>query len=185
MRADDAPVIEQGAARSLRLFFALWPPAAVAAHLERAAMAVQRSCGGRRPRRENLHLTLAFLGEVAPSRLDVLLQLGDELRGQPQTLWVDQLGYWKHNRILYAGCGVVPGELAEFAERLSASLAAAGYRVERRPFAAHLTLLRDVRPTQALPQLAPVEWRIDRFSLVASTLHAGGPRYKSLRVWMW
>ncbi len=174
---------EPHGAQVQRLFFALWPPPAVAAQLEQAARDAQLGCGGRRARRENLHLTLAFLGDVAPARLDDLYRLADDLRGSPAALTLDQLGYWKHNRILWAGGRSLAAELAEFAARLNSALALAGHTLERRPFAAHMTLLRDARPPRMLAELAPLEWRVDEFRLVASHLHAGGPRYESLRAW--
>ena len=48
----------------MRLFFALWPPAETAAALARWAKGLE----GRAIPAEKIHLTLAFLGGVAPDR---------------------------------------------------------------------------------------------------------------------
>ena len=51
-------------AEPLRLFFALWPPGDLQGRL--AAWARQAAGKGRAMRRENIHLTLAFLGATDP-----------------------------------------------------------------------------------------------------------------------
>jgi 2'-5' RNA ligase len=52
-----------------RLFFALWPDAAVRDELYRAAQAAHDGSGGRCMRRDNLHQTLVFVGSVAAERI--------------------------------------------------------------------------------------------------------------------
>jgi 2'-5' RNA ligase len=56
-------------ARPLRLFFACWPDAALQEQLAQLGRQLQRQSGGKPSRRENLHLTLVFLGDVASSDL--------------------------------------------------------------------------------------------------------------------
>lgn len=53
----------------MRLFFALWPSPAAAERLASAATDAAARLGGRPTRLETLHLTLAFLGEVADERV--------------------------------------------------------------------------------------------------------------------
>jgi 2'-5' RNA ligase len=53
----------------LRLFFACWPDAALQEQLAQLGRQLQRQSGGKPSRRENLHLTLVFLGDVASSDL--------------------------------------------------------------------------------------------------------------------
>ncbi len=74
-----------------RLFLALWPGEAVAGALDAAGLEAQRLCGGRRMRRDTLHLTLVFLGDVEASRIPGLVEalgaagLGDIGRHFPDT----------------------------------------------------------------------------------------------------
>ena len=52
----------------MRLFFALWPPEDLSRALADGAEALARRFGGKPARRETIHLTLAFLGEVDAAR---------------------------------------------------------------------------------------------------------------------
>ena len=58
----------------LRLFFACWPDAALQEQLAQLGRQLQRQCGGKPSRRENLHLTLVFLGDVDSADLPQLQQ---------------------------------------------------------------------------------------------------------------
>jgi 2'-5' RNA ligase len=87
----------------MRLFFALWPDAAVRAQLARWSALCHASSGGRPTRPQNLHATLAFLGEVAPARLPALSALAAQSVAPPFELALDHVGYWRRHRIVYAG----------------------------------------------------------------------------------
>src|SRR5690606_10650260 len=58
-----------------RVFYALWPDEETRASLARATRHAVRRCGGRPIRRENLHITLAFLGSVDETGLQRALDL--------------------------------------------------------------------------------------------------------------
>lgn len=167
----------------MRVFFALWPTAEAARDLHAVAAAAGRECGGRAMRRDTLHLTLAFVGEVADDRLPDLLAAAATVAGERFELVLDRLVWWRHNRILWAGCRETPDALAGLAGGLAAALRAAGFPIERRPFAAHLTLVRDC-PGERLPGLAaPVGWPAAEFVLVRSRRSAEGSRYEILGRW--
>lgn len=167
-----------------RLFFALWPPAAVAKALHAAARGAHAADGGRLMRQETLHVTLAFLGDVALSRMGEVEAAATGVPVEPFVLELDRLGYWKHNRIVWAGCGVTPAPLEQLAETLAGQLRAAGFPLETRRFAAHATLLRNAAAVAQLPPLAaPIVWPVADFALVASTPGTEGSRYKVLRRW--
>ncbi len=68
----------------MRLFFAVWPPLAVAEALAAWARRLQRETGGRAVAAKNIHLTLAFLGEVSEERLPALRRL--PVWGEPHAL---------------------------------------------------------------------------------------------------
>lgn len=165
-----------------RCFFALWPDEALADSLHETARAAQGGCGGRLMRRDNLHLTLAFLGELAVDRVAAAMAAADGLAGtQGFDLPLDRLGYWQHNRILWAG-GVSPG-LTFLAETLAARLRAASFTLETRAFAAHVTLLRDAR-CEVVPTLpAPLAWPVREFVLAESRPTSAGARYDVIGRW--
>ncbi|MBK6553519.1 MAG: RNA 2',3'-cyclic phosphodiesterase [Rhodocyclaceae bacterium] len=149
-----------------RIFFAVWPDAAAAGVLHGLAANARESCGGRLMRRETLHLTLAFLGAVSRERLAEVKRVADGIRVDAFELNLDRLGYWKHNRILWAG-GVSP-RLTLLADALAGGLCAADFRLEARPFVAHLTLLREARCAETPSLNEPVVWPVREFVLAQS-----------------
>ena len=148
----------------MRLFFALWPPREAADALHEWALAVQRQCGGRVVRAENIHLTLAFLGDVA-EKPAVAIQ------GDRHSLPIEQARYWAHNQIVWVGPHATPAPLEALADVL---------KTETRKFAAHVTLIRKARDPGHLPPLPPVDWPVHEVLLVQSVLGGQGPRYEVL-----
>jgi RNA 2',3'-cyclic 3'-phosphodiesterase len=138
-------------------------------------------CGGRVMRRDSLHMTLAFIGEIPIERVAELKRIAGDVVAQPFDLTVDRLGYWRHNRILWAGADAAP--LTALAERLAAKLASAEFRLDARPFVAHMTLLRDAECAGALACRVPVRWPVTEFLLVQAGLSALGAHYEAIGRW--
>lgn len=176
--------------RRRRIFFALWPDPVVAAKLHGLGRQAQGLCGGRPMRRDTLHLTLAFLGEVDAAGFEAAVGAADEVAaatdgsaGTAAALTIDRLACWKHNHIVWAGCDVVPPPLAVLASGLGATLRGRGFRLDSRPFAAHVTLLRNARCGAELAVPVPFEWPVGEFVLVESHLGAEGARYEIVGRW--
>lgn len=132
-------------------------------------------------RRETLHLTLAFLGEVSEARVAAARRVADAVAAASFDLPLDRLGYWKRNRILWAG-GVSP-PLTLLVNNLNDGLRAAGFALDARPFVAHMTLLRDARCNE-VPMLAePVAWPVAEFALVESKPSNEGASYETIGRW--
>ena len=167
----------------LRVFFALWPGAATAAALHARARALHAECGGRVMRRDTIHVTLAFLGDVAVSRLAALEAVAQSVRGERFVLELDRVGSWRGNRILWSGCAQVPAAMPAMAEALAAGLRAEGFELEARAFNPHVTLVRNaLRPPHGT-DTAPLRWPVASFVLVASERDAGGANYRVLARW--
>lgn len=132
-------------------------------------------------RRETLHMTLAFLGEVDEARLGAAQAVASGLPPvAPFDFAIDRLGCWRHNHIVWAGCEAPPA-LDALAAGLAGGLRAAGFRLDDRPFAPHVTLLRDALCPEALPALdPPVAWAAREFVLVESRLSPKGADYAVL-----
>ncbi|OHC60376.1 MAG: 2'-5' RNA ligase [Rhodocyclales bacterium GWA2_65_19] len=169
-----------------RVFFALWPSPEVAERLGTIADAAALSFGGRATRRDTIHLTLAFLGNVPEARLPELSKAVASLRAAPFAINVNHLGFWAHNHLLWAGCKAPSAPLDVLSSQLRRALARAGFRVggEGRDFVPHVTLVRRVPEATApsdsnpLPSIAPLIWRSERFVLVRSMLSALGSSYR-------
>src|SRR2546427_657139 len=121
--------------------------------------------GGRATAEEKIHLTLAFLGEAEPEKA---IAGARRVRGQSHSLPVQQAAHWKHNSIIWAGPHTTPLELLKLAENLQMQLYLQEFILERRAFAAHITLVRKAREPGQLPGLPRIEWPVEEFLLVRS-----------------
>jgi len=162
-----------------RLFFALWPDDATRDALNRTGKWLHQHWGGRRMHAETLHLTLAFLGETSVRMRSALLPHIDALQAAPFDLLLDRPGLWPHNRIGWLGAAETPVALVKLAADLRGALETASVAFDARPFAPHVTLLRQASGDTA-PACIPVAWPVRDFSLVAS--HPGA-RYEILHRW--
>jgi len=167
------------AAETVRLFFALWPPEHLQGTL--AVWAKQAAGRGRAMRRENLHLTLAFLGDTEAALVPELIALASGVRFAPIRLPLDRVGYWKHNRIIWCGAGEEPEALTVLVADLRARLDAAGIRYDPKPYVSHVTLVRNAAALPASPAWVPLVWEAGDFALVNSARVEGRVIYQVLR----
>jgi len=164
----------------LRLFFALWPPLSAAHTLHAWAAAAHAQTGGRVTREDTIHLTLAFLGDVAGDRVAALIDCARRVRATPFDLRIDEGRWWEHNGIVWAGPKAMPAALRDLAAQLDMVLKEGGFRTEKRDFKAHISLVRRAEKGEDLPPIEPVEWHASEFVLVRSSLSATGPAYATL-----
>jgi len=160
----------------MRLFFALWPPPETARALAGWARDAQRQSGGRPTGEDRIHLTLAFLGEADPAKA---VRAAQRVSGEGHALPIEQARYWRENNIVWAGPRETPPALKALHENLSLELYREEFLLERRPFAAHVTLLRKARAAE-LPPLPAVKWPVTEFILVRSSLSSKGATYEPL-----
>lgn len=146
-------------------------------------------------RPEQLHLTLKFLGAVAPARIPALeARLAETLGAIPTaTAEVAGVGAFPNlarPQVLWVG--VRAPSVAALADAVEASCAAEGFARETRPFRPHVTLGRvRARARHATPELAVLARDGDRgfgtsplraVTLFRSVLGAGGARHGELAV---
>ena len=167
----------------MRLFFALWPDEGVRAQLAHWSRELHAACGGRPMPAGNLHLTLAFLGKVEDARVAEVERAAGEVAPRAASLVLDRAGYWKHNRIAWAGASTAPAGLEALVAELRGALARSNIGFDAKGFATHLTLLRDACEPEAMPALEPVRWNYQGFALVRSVTLPRGSRYEVLKSW--
>ena len=165
-----------------RLFFALWPESTISRKMHAMACELLPDAG-RCVNPENIHLTLAFLGARKAAFKICAEQAAAAILGSPFTLTLQQIGYWKKSGILWAGPIQTPETLLDLVRDLNAKLAPCGYEPEKRTYAAHLTLARDVRHFGKKLTIEPLAWEVREFFLVQSMTHREGARYEMLRKW--
>lgn len=170
-----------------RLFFALWPGHQPAAALHRLANEQAARTGGRVMATDSLHLTLAFLGAIGPDRLAAAIDTGHRiasLASPALALTLDHLDHWPRPGIVVSA-GPLTAPLDGLVTALHEALNTAGFRLEKRPFRPHITLLRKVDPV--LPgALLPcrIELAASNLCLIESVPKTeGGMRYTQIAGW--
>ncbi len=172
----------QGSAATRRVFFALWPDAAQRRDLVHAAAKAVRRCGGRPVPTANLHVTLAFLGNVATGRIPELQRIGRERAvalktPDPISVTFTRLVHWKEAQILSALAAPASPGARSLALALQEATAEIGLSPDRKPFQPHVTLARKVVRPGTLPPLRPVMWRFEAYALIDSRTEPSGPIY--------
>jgi len=166
-----------------RVYFALWPEQIAVTAMQTLARKMQRNCGGRVMRPETLHLTLLFLGDVPRLRLQDLLDAASNVHAVPFQLVLEKFSCWQHNHIAYLAPMGLPGELQALAAALRQAVADAGFSFDRRTFAAHVTLLRNISNMFPSWSVVPVVWDVRQFVLVESVPDGARRRYQILGSW--
>ncbi len=95
--------------------------------------------------RDNLHLTLKFLGETPPARVREISGAMADVKAEPFTLELRGAKVFNKNGIVSAEIGGNLGPLLALAGKLEDALEAIGFPKESRNFKAHITLVREFR----------------------------------------
>jgi 2'-5' RNA ligase len=167
-----------------RYFFALWPDQVVRRRLSALAHASQL-VEGRRHHSQDLHMTLVFLGQIAPEHKSCIEGAADTIRVSPFALSIDHTGYWPRPRILWASPGETPHALSQLVADLNNALTGCGHEPERRRYKPHVTLYRKAYRMGPSQLAEPIVWPVNEFVL-ASSANPGssGRRYQVIRRWM-
>jgi RNA 2',3'-cyclic 3'-phosphodiesterase len=184
----------------MRLFVAIVPPPDVLDGLEEAVRPHLDAVEGLRwARRDLLHVTLTFLGEVDDRTLDRLLPRLERAVGRHERMALSLAGAGAfpsngaHARVLWTG---LYGDRRRLA-RLAASTTAAGRRAGTLPdkhkgFRPHMTLARSRRPVdvrslvEALSSFAGAPWTAGSVQLMCSHLPGkdySQVTYEPLKTW--
>jgi RNA 2',3'-cyclic 3'-phosphodiesterase len=183
----------------VRLFVALEIPSAVRDHLAALSKelgALETPSTGRKARwvrPANLHVTLKFIGEVPPAKLDAIRDALSTVRSErPAELRFRGLGFYpseKRPRVFWAGIEASPN-LVLLAGDIDAVLEKLGVGRERRPFTPHLTLARFEPPGVSEKLAGRVRENVTRdfgalrtgeFHLIESKLKPSGAEYTTLQ----
>lgn len=150
---------------------------------------MSRAVGGRVVAAANIHLTLAFLGSVAQDRLDELRAIGTGLHTGDFELELARSGCWKRAAVGWVAPAQTPAPLQALVTRLGERLFRAGFSLDGKPFAAHVTVVRKTKCTAdaqtllaTLPLTLPA-WRVRQLSLVRSVTFQTGPVYTPIAEW--
>ena len=177
----------------MRVFVALDIPDAVRRALADLVRRLEPACRGARwARVEGIHITLKFIGETPPEKVQRIREELSSIRG-PQAMEMNFRGTGffpnaKHPRVFWAGIEAPPA-LADLAANIETRMETLGIPREQRLFKPHLTLARfkseEGLPKlhEALAQLGPQEFgqvRAEEFYLYQSVLKPRGAEYTKL-----
>ena len=132
-------------------------------------------------KRENLHLTLAFIGEY-PDQYDIK-EIIDRIDFEPFTISLDGIGSF--GSLWWAGLAGSE-ELKQLAKRLRRALADNGIPYDRKKFSPHITLIRKPVsrsgriPPESITKLSPAAMTVDHISLMRSVRGKNGMIYTEL-----
>lgn len=144
---------------------------------------------------EDLHITLRFLGDTAPSLLPPITQALDQIRRPGFGVEVAGLNYFINARqaVLYTPVRSIRKVMALTAD-ISDALAPLGFDFGTRPYTPHITLARLPAPVpiRALKNYVArygariqASWQAEKFSLIRSELlHSGPPAYKYIKFYL-
>lgn len=130
---------------------------------------------------ENLHLTLAFLGECNAAQAAAARSAMHETAFEPFGICIETLGRFKRDGgdVWWAGIRE-NNALTDLQRRLSKKLAENGFELENRKYTPHITLGRKV-VTDILPRsIKPFNQSISRIDLMKSELIGGVLTYTSI-----
>jgi 2'-5' RNA ligase len=173
----------------MRIFIALELSGEIKAALARMRGDIS---GARWVPAEQIHLTLAFLGEVDQATMELLIEKLARIRLPRLELAFSGPGCFPNRhrpRVLWIGVMPVPG-LDDLAAAIHEAVLACGIPQDERPFSAHITLARlklpaasggtdaflDQRRKQNLPRLS-----VGEFTLFQSRLTAQGALHTAIR----
>lgn len=136
---------------------------------------------------DQLHLTLKFIGEEPPGRLDEITEQLTDLPVDPFTMTVQGLGYFppnRHPRVIWAGLDE-NRRLQNLQQNVENMLESIGIEPEKRDFTPHITLgknksVNKTRVEQLIEEhkhLLIEDITVDRFTLYASELHPDGAEH--------
>jgi len=147
-------------------------------------------------RPENLHLTLVFIGETDAGLVPVIAAVVKNAvavmpEQKPLTINFSETGCFRHSGKELWWISPSPDEkgepgsgldvLIKIREKISAGLEAAGVSFDKRPFRAHITLAREIKPST--PIVLPTETisvPVGRISLMKSEHIKGVAAYTFL-----
>ncbi len=144
-------------------------------------------------KRQNMHLTLKFLGEVPEARTpDLVAALDRSCRAvKCFTIALDEIGVFPSAdfpKVVWAGIRQGKDDAAALASHIESEFVDLGFARESRAFVAHLTIGRvrsgknkaALREKLSTIEIDPIRQMVGAVSIYESTLTPSGPVYRAI-----
>jgi RNA 2',3'-cyclic 3'-phosphodiesterase len=136
---------------------------------------------------DNLHLTLAFIGEVTSDRAGPLRQIAQSFQVTPFDMTLREIGRFRRDGGDIIWIGIEDNkDLTAIYNKLSEQITRAGFDFDKRKFTPHLTLAREAKLRQEFDfsgyskNVRPITAKITKISLMKSERIDGRLTYTEL-----
>ena len=179
----------------MRLFLGIAPDAPTREAIGAATARLESALGAtatafRWTRTDNVHVTLHFLGEVPPARLEALRRvIGEPIAEPPFAAGTGRFGAFPERgapRVIWLGVDHGADAMTRLHAALAGRLRRLDIAVEDRPFTPHFTIARardrhgprSVRDEIAAVPVATASWTVAAATLFRSDLSGAAPKYE-------
>jgi 2'-5' RNA ligase len=121
---------------------------------------------------DNLHLTLAFIGEAAPKKADEIKAILETVVFKPFDIQIDRLGTFSRGSLWWAGLSKSQ-PLMDLQYEVESKLALCGFMMDSRGYSPHITIGRKVETSAKPWKIEPFGETVTRIDLMKSE-RAGG-----------
>lgn len=174
----------------MRLFIAINFTPEIKEQLYKAIQDLSKEAvSGNFTRTSNLHLTVAFLGEVSSNRIHDIMKIMDQtaMGRDAFEIEVGGVGKFINNGELLYWCGIQENEtLDKLQHTLIQGLKANEFSVDDRPFRPHITLGRRCRMNSSFDEkefakkISPIRMKVTTINLMKSEHREGKLTYSSI-----
>ena len=187
--------IESVSQEQIRCFVAIEIPEAIQTLLTSIQEELRKDIRGTSwVKRGNIHLTLKFLGDVAPNRISTIKNVIEQVVGtrSPFSMEIGGIGVFPNltrPRIIWAGVKTGADEVTAIAREINIGLSRHGFERDEKPFRPHLTLARlkrriDLKPLvdvfQQYDTINGATMLVNQIRVIQSQLRQSGAVYTPL-----
>lgn len=159
-----------------RLFFALNPDDKVRDRLAKLSLTI---AGGRTVDLKNLHLTLHFIGQTNAEKC--LIAHAENFGFKPFNLTIDQYGFFKRAKVVWAGLKHCPDDLSNLAKHCAETSVKCANIERSECYTPHISLIRKIGNKPDWPEFEAFEWNVNRFCLMVSESDQSSVQYRVIR----
>ncbi len=128
---------------------------------------------------ENLHLTLVFIGEISPKKLDRIEAILETVTFAPFDVSVNRLGTFSNGTLWWAGLRE-DKPLMMLQREIEYKLALGGFEMDGRRYSPHITLGREVVTDSSPWRIEPFGETVTSFELMQSERLDGRLTYTAI-----
>lgn len=175
----------------MRVFIAVEIPESIRAKVAHVSEILQRSnlINGSFVSKENLHLTLKFIGDISEEQLEKIKNKLKEIHFHRFNSKTEKIGFFpseKYIKVIWIG--IVSEDLERLSSLINDSLGEIGFLKDQKGFENHLTIARikNAKNKDLLMEkmknihIKPENFDVDKFHLIKSELTSKGPIYKKI-----